>query len=100
VLLNGFAGPKERDARVRTPNRAEINGLNDQRDGAFTHEQSLYRKSLLPAQHTKSPTPAMAQCYSQMVYGCRDKKNAATVALVAAKEQKNRKRLRGIDRSQ
>jgi hypothetical protein len=37
VLLNGFAGPKERDAKVGTPNKAETDGLNEQREGAFIH---------------------------------------------------------------
>jgi hypothetical protein len=66
VLLNGFAGPEERDARGGTPNKANTDGPNEHRDGAFTNEQS-------PTQYTKPPTPVMARCYSQMVYGHRKK---------------------------
>jgi len=74
VLLNGIAGLKEREARGGTRNEAETDGLNERRDGAFTYEQSHYRQSMLPTQYTKFPTPAVARCYSQMVYGCREKK--------------------------
>jgi hypothetical protein len=75
VLLNGFAGPKERDAKVGTPNKAETDGLNEQREGAFIHEQRHYcNRCFLPV-------------LSQMVYGCREKKAATTVAVVAAQER-------------